>query len=232
MLAVGRIAAQNLLQTDAPLARLRQQVHSFGASRVPLVVTYHPAYLLRTPARQAQGVGGSEIRARGVCPCPALSASANCRRADIRPDARTGHSRDRGDRAGRLSVPLERRDFSRLPAGGLRVPGGRGGWRHGGIRHHVGGRRRGAYPQCLHSRGIPLPRASPARFSCTSWIGHGPRGCTRPSSRFGPRIPRPSRLYRSLGFEQVGVRKGYYQAAAGREDAAVLRRILIADTKQ
>ena len=35
-----------------------------------------------------------------------------------------------------------------------------------------------------------------------------------------------SRLYRSLGFEQVGVRKGYYQAVAGREDADVLRRVL------
>jgi ribosomal-protein-alanine N-acetyltransferase len=32
------------------------------------------------------------------------------------------------------------------------------------------------------------------------------------------------RLYQSLGFEQVGVRRGYYQAAGGREDAAVLRR--------
>ena len=30
-------------------------------------------------------------------------------------------------------------------------------------------------------------------------------------------------LYRSLGFEQVGVRRGYYQAADGREDAAVFR---------
>jgi DNA polymerase len=49
MLVVGRIAAQNLLRTDAPLGRLRQQVHEFGVSRVPLVVTYHPAYLLRTP---------------------------------------------------------------------------------------------------------------------------------------------------------------------------------------
>jgi DNA polymerase len=49
MLVVGRIAAQNLLCTDVPLGRLRQQVHAFGATRVPLVVTYHPAYLLRTP---------------------------------------------------------------------------------------------------------------------------------------------------------------------------------------
>ncbi len=35
-----------------------------------------------------------------------------------------------------------------------------------------------------------------------------------------------SRLYLSLGFEQVGVRRGYYQATFGREDASVLRRIL------
>ena len=35
-----------------------------------------------------------------------------------------------------------------------------------------------------------------------------------------------ARLYHSLGFEQVGVRRGYYQATCGREDAAVLRRTL------
>jgi ribosomal-protein-alanine N-acetyltransferase len=34
------------------------------------------------------------------------------------------------------------------------------------------------------------------------------------------------RLYLSLGFEQVGMRRGYYQAVGGREDAAVLRRTL------
>jgi uracil-DNA glycosylase family 4 len=50
MLAVGRIAAQNLLATDVPLGRLRGQVHRFGELNTPLVVTYHPAYLLRTPA--------------------------------------------------------------------------------------------------------------------------------------------------------------------------------------
>jgi uracil-DNA glycosylase len=49
LLVVGRIAAQNLLHTDVPLGRLRRQVHEFGALRVPLVVTYHPAYLLRSP---------------------------------------------------------------------------------------------------------------------------------------------------------------------------------------
>jgi DNA polymerase len=50
MLAVGRIAAQSLLGTQAPLGRLRGQVHRFGDT--PLVVTYHPAYLLRTPAEK------------------------------------------------------------------------------------------------------------------------------------------------------------------------------------
>jgi uracil-DNA glycosylase len=49
ILAVGRIAAQNLLSTDAPLGRLRGRVHYFGERNTPLVVTYHPAYLLRTP---------------------------------------------------------------------------------------------------------------------------------------------------------------------------------------
>jgi [ribosomal protein S18]-alanine N-acetyltransferase len=34
------------------------------------------------------------------------------------------------------------------------------------------------------------------------------------------------RLYQALGFEQVGMRRGYYQAPGGREDAAVLRRVL------
>jgi uracil-DNA glycosylase len=49
ILAVGRIAAQNLLATDAPLGRLRGRVHHLGERGTPLVVTYHPAYLLRTP---------------------------------------------------------------------------------------------------------------------------------------------------------------------------------------
>jgi DNA polymerase len=50
ILAVGRIAAQNLLATPASLASLRGRVHSFGELDTPLVVTYHPAYLLRSPS--------------------------------------------------------------------------------------------------------------------------------------------------------------------------------------
>jgi uracil-DNA glycosylase family 4 len=52
MLAVGGVAAQNLLASDAPVGRLRGQVHAFGSSRTPLVVTYHPAYLLRSPGEK------------------------------------------------------------------------------------------------------------------------------------------------------------------------------------
>lgn len=52
IVAVGRIAAQNLLATDSALARLRGRVHSLGARRWPLVVTYHPAYLLRSPGEK------------------------------------------------------------------------------------------------------------------------------------------------------------------------------------
>jgi uracil-DNA glycosylase len=66
MLAVGRISAQNLLKTDAPLARLRRQVHSFGVARVPLVVTYHPAYLLRTPTDKRKAWEDLKF-AREVC---------------------------------------------------------------------------------------------------------------------------------------------------------------------
>ena len=40
-----------------------------------------------------------------------------------------------------------------------------------------------------------------------------------------------TRLYHAMGFEQVGVRRGYYQAAVGREDAAVLRRLLLPEAK-
>jgi DNA polymerase len=66
MLAVGRIASQNLLRTDVTLGRLRRQVHAFGASRVPLVVTYHPAYLLRTPGDKRKAWEDLKF-AREVC---------------------------------------------------------------------------------------------------------------------------------------------------------------------
>ncbi|MHB1186703.1 uracil-DNA glycosylase [Thiobacillus sp.] len=52
ILALGRFAAQSLLDTDEAIARLRGRVHRFQG--VPLVVTYHPAYLLRTLSDKAR----------------------------------------------------------------------------------------------------------------------------------------------------------------------------------
>jgi uracil-DNA glycosylase len=48
--AVGRIAAHSLLGTEQPIEKLRGQLHPFGENKIPLLVTYHPAYLLRRPA--------------------------------------------------------------------------------------------------------------------------------------------------------------------------------------
>ena len=49
ILAVGRIAAQNLLNTQTPIGKLRGEVHRFRDTGIPLIATYHPAYLLRSP---------------------------------------------------------------------------------------------------------------------------------------------------------------------------------------
>ena len=51
ILVVGRIAAQSLLHTDMPIGKLRGSVHRLE-SGVPVVVTYHPAYLLRAPSEK------------------------------------------------------------------------------------------------------------------------------------------------------------------------------------
>lgn len=50
VVALGRVAAQHLLESDASLGRLRGELHEFGAQRIPFIATYHPAYLLRKPA--------------------------------------------------------------------------------------------------------------------------------------------------------------------------------------
>lgn len=49
LLAVGRVAAHYLLDTKQSLQALRNQIHQFGDQQTPLIVTYHPAYLLRNP---------------------------------------------------------------------------------------------------------------------------------------------------------------------------------------
>ncbi len=48
ILALGRFAGQFLLKDTKPLGKMRNQVHQYG--EIPVIVTYHPAYLLRNPA--------------------------------------------------------------------------------------------------------------------------------------------------------------------------------------
>ena len=52
ILAVGRVSAQMLLETGETIGRLRGRWHRFGPQDTPLLVTYHPAYLLRSPAEK------------------------------------------------------------------------------------------------------------------------------------------------------------------------------------
>ena len=49
ILALGRIAAQSLLQTDTPIGKMRGRLYTLEEHNIPVVVTYHPAYLLRSP---------------------------------------------------------------------------------------------------------------------------------------------------------------------------------------
>lgn len=49
ILALGRVAAQNLLRIEVPIGRMRGQRYTYGDAKIPVVVTYHPAYLLRSP---------------------------------------------------------------------------------------------------------------------------------------------------------------------------------------
>ncbi len=54
ILAVGRIAAQQLLEVSTPIGKLRGRVHEVPSLGAPVIVTYHPAYLLRSPADKAK----------------------------------------------------------------------------------------------------------------------------------------------------------------------------------
>lgn len=69
ILVVGRIAAQTLLQTDTPIGRMRGRLYSFGPRATPVVVTYHPAYLLRSPGEKRKAwsdlLFAQDVLARG-----------------------------------------------------------------------------------------------------------------------------------------------------------------------
>ena len=52
ILALGRIAAQNLLKSTTPIGKMRGNSYLYPDSDLPVVVTYHPAYLLRSPSEK------------------------------------------------------------------------------------------------------------------------------------------------------------------------------------
>ena len=66
ILAVGRIAAHNLLKTDVPLGRMRGRPYRYGHKDTPVVVTYHPAYLLRSPGEKRKAWADLQFAAR-IC---------------------------------------------------------------------------------------------------------------------------------------------------------------------
>ena len=68
IVVMGRFAAQSLLGTDASIASLRGRVHEIdaGGRRLPVIVTYHPAYLLRNLADKAKSWSDLCL-ARSVC---------------------------------------------------------------------------------------------------------------------------------------------------------------------
>lgn len=64
ILAVGRIAAQNLLNTGETIGRLRGKVHRLQNFDIPVVVTYHPAYLLRSPGEKRKAWDDLQLACR------------------------------------------------------------------------------------------------------------------------------------------------------------------------
>lgn len=64
ILCVGRIAAQRLLDTGEAVGKLRGRVH--GLDGVPVVVTYHPAYLLRAPGEKRKAWADLKLALRAL----------------------------------------------------------------------------------------------------------------------------------------------------------------------
>lgn len=71
ILAMGRFAVQSLLKTSEPIGKLRGRTHTVAG--VPVVVTYHPAYLLRNPVDKALA-WDDLCRAQALVGAPAQSS--------------------------------------------------------------------------------------------------------------------------------------------------------------
>ncbi len=75
ILAVGRVAAQALLQTETPVGKLRGRVYRLTAINIPVVVSYHPAYLLRSPREKRKSWEDLQLARRTLSNEPATTRS-------------------------------------------------------------------------------------------------------------------------------------------------------------
>lgn len=69
ILVLGRFAAQTLLGTDATIGSLRGRLHSLKTdegAEIPVIVSYHPAYLLRSPSEKARAWQDLKLASRGI----------------------------------------------------------------------------------------------------------------------------------------------------------------------
>ena len=66
IVALGKVAAQVLLETDTPISRLRGQFHE--AMGIPVMPTFHPAYLLRRPEEKAKSWDDLQRVAQSLAP--------------------------------------------------------------------------------------------------------------------------------------------------------------------
>lgn len=74
LLVLGRFAAQVLVGADANLSTLRGRMHTFTGSdgrQIPMIVSFHPAYLLRSPQEKAKAWRDLQLAARLVGPAQA-----------------------------------------------------------------------------------------------------------------------------------------------------------------
>jgi uracil-DNA glycosylase family 4 len=74
ILAMGRFAVQSLLQSTEPLGKLRGRVHHWRS--IPVVVTYHPAYLLRNLPDKAKAWADLCLAAQTLAQAPGRRADA------------------------------------------------------------------------------------------------------------------------------------------------------------
>ncbi len=68
ILLVGRVAAQQVLGSEANLGELRGRLHTYADTGIPVVVSYHPAYLLRFPAEKGKAWADLQLAYQTVKP--------------------------------------------------------------------------------------------------------------------------------------------------------------------